>query len=277
MSKHSCGAVSPWTLLLAAALAFELPGMASAAAGGVKAVVVRSWVYYEPKLEWDDLNANWGLYGSIPLQVDYTTLGGVASFTYQDLVNSGADVVVLSCCAGADMQLTESEIATVRQYAEAGHSLVGTSYLFYWQGLGIDNSALAPLFGLKDVVNLSVAPVYAQTGATVLAPDACAMSQMGATFIVAPPQVAVPPSSTWDSSNLAGATYLARSNDGGAVVTQYRGNGYTATYFSFMVEWHGVGHVNPVNARLLYNVLTCPQATVPVRNGSWGELKARYR
>ena len=68
--------------------------------GTVRAIVVKSWGGGSGGLVWDYLNLNWSSYGTIPISIDSSTLHNVQSFTLQNLVDSNADVVIVSDPAG---------------------------------------------------------------------------------------------------------------------------------------------------------------------------------
>src|SRR5690348_4890478 len=55
-----------------------------APANAVTAILVKSW---GQNPVWNDLNANWSTYGTIPVSIDQTTLLN-SDFTYTDLVNT---------------------------------------------------------------------------------------------------------------------------------------------------------------------------------------------
>lgn len=83
----------------------------------VRAVVVKSWYSSGGDLIWEDMNQNWMNYGSTPIRIDHTTLSDVSAFTYQDLVNTGADVLILSDPLGGSKPYTRDEATAVQTYA----------------------------------------------------------------------------------------------------------------------------------------------------------------
>jgi hypothetical protein len=141
------------SLVLSAVIAGLLPALltqsAAAARGAtVKAVVVKSWSGCgSGGVIWDDLNANWSQYGSVPISIDYgDTQLCSGPITYDALVASGADVVIISDAAGGGQLYAQSEIDAVQRYAAAGHNVIATYVTFFF---GTDNRGLAPMFGIK--------------------------------------------------------------------------------------------------------------------------------
>jgi hypothetical protein len=102
-------------------------------------------------LIWDSLNATWSNYGTTPININYAhadLCGGPV--TYDKLVASEADVVIISDPAGGLEQYSADEVSALRQYAQDGHALIGTFMLLQWRDF--DNRGLAPLFGLASGV-----------------------------------------------------------------------------------------------------------------------------
>ncbi|MGH7741745.1 MAG: hypothetical protein ACRENS_06950 [Candidatus Eiseniibacteriota bacterium] len=244
---------------------------------GIRAVVVRSWMFQYTSLVWPYLNANWSAYGSIPLFIDYTSLSSVASFTYSDLVNSAADVVVVSDPSGGLQQWAPGEIAALQQYANDGHPIVGTYLAFYYSGGGTayDNRGLAPLFGLS--IDANDGPLTDVTeSALEIQPSACLFERLGPTlepggFLFAQ----LPSDLSWDPADLSGAVFLARSGDGITVATHYQTSKYGATFISYMPEYQT--GTDTESTQLVYNALTCGFGAVPTRSTSWGRIKSIYR
>jgi hypothetical protein len=141
-------------LVISAVLAGLLPALLTQSAGAargatVKAVVVKSWgACGSGSLIWDDLNANWSQYGSVPISIDYSDSQLCAGpITYDALVASGADVVIISDAAGGGQLYLQSEIDAVQQYTAAGHNVIATYVSFFFGST--DNRGLGPIFGIK--------------------------------------------------------------------------------------------------------------------------------
>jgi hypothetical protein len=120
---------------------------------GVKAALVKG---YSSVGALTILNSTWPSYGTTPVVID-TTLATVSSFTYQDLVNTAADVLVISDAAGAGKQYSADEIAAVARYASEGHNVIGTFVTFQWGTT--DNRGLAPIFGLRSDITYNTTDV----------------------------------------------------------------------------------------------------------------------
>ena len=99
---------------------------ATAPGATITAVVVKSWGgCSSASLTWDDLNANWSSYGTIPISINYsdTDLCGSGTVTLAALEASGANVVILDgailrkgCVVGA-CSLVRGELAAYGIYA----------------------------------------------------------------------------------------------------------------------------------------------------------------
>lgn len=245
-----------------------------AAPGAIKAVVVRSWGAGSVQLAWDYLNANWSAYGSIPIFIDATTLHGTTTITLAELQNSGADVVIVSDPAGGGQLWTAAEAAALGTYASQGHPLIGTYLLLGFQG--VDNRALAPLWGLRSDQDYNADEVPSAPSADILASSSCLFSR------IAPPLdqggypfVQVPLDGSWDPADLAGAVILARSPDGRNVVTSYSSGNLQATYISYMPEYQDGSQFDAT--QYLYNAIVCPFAATPATRSTWGRVKSLYR
>lgn len=248
------------------------PGITTPAA--IKAIVVGSWGYGSSELVWDFLNANWSLYGSVPIFIDSSTLHVVASFTLSDLQNSGADVVIVSDPSGGTRQWTAAEASALAAYASQGHPLIGTFLLL--QYATFDNRMLAPLWGLRSDLTYTGADVHSATSADILSPGDCLFTRIENPLDQGGyPFVQVPMDGSWDPSDLAGATFLARSQDGRNIVTFYSSSSIRATYISYMPEYQNGSQFDAT--QYLYNAIVCPFPVTPVASSSWGRIKTLYR
>ena len=250
-------------------------GPGSVGRGDVHAVVVKSWGSGSGALVWDHLHNNWSNYGSIPISIDYTTLHEAASFTLQDLQNSGADVVIVSDPAGGLWQWSPAEIAALQSYAQQGHNLVGTYILFQWDTN--DNRGLAPLWGLRsDLVYNSSGEEPASPTTPLLVPVHCLFDGISDPLDTGGfPFVQVPLNDTsWDPNDMNGAQIVARSADGNNVVTSYDGPGYFASYISYMPEYQGGEFFEAT--KYLYNAIVCTPLSTSVEEMSWGRIKATF-
>jgi serine protease AprX len=117
-------------------------------AGCLKAVVLDSYITDDGDITifWDDLGDSWYIYGDYTLDIDYTTLN-IENITYQEISDTGADVLIISCAR--DREFSDSEIAAISQYVEKGHGIIATAGTFDSQVS--NNIKLAPLFGMDDI------------------------------------------------------------------------------------------------------------------------------
>ena len=225
-------------------------------------------------LVWDYLNANWSLYGSVPIFIDSNTLHDVPSFTLSDLQNSGADVVIVSDPAGHFRQWTAAEANALATYASQGHPLIGTYLLFEYGG--VDNRMLAPLWGLRSDLAYNTDEIDSATAADILSPGDCLFTRIADPLDQGGyPYVQVPVDSSWDPSDLGGATFLARSQDGRNIVTSYSSGNIRATFISYMPEFQDGSQSDAT--QYLYNAIVCPFPVTPVATSSWGRIKTLYR
>jgi hypothetical protein len=215
------------------------------AANTVTAIIVKSW---GNNPVWADLNANWSTYGTIPVSIDYTTLIN-SDFTYQDLVNSGAAVVILSDPAGGVKQYSSVEVAAIGQYAKAGHPVLGTYATFQYGST--DNRALAPIFGLSSTLTYSTTSISNQF--TKVA-KACLFNKIPKTWQSnGYAESQVPSSGSW-MGNLGSAKAGADSDSYVGVISGYQKNRLIGIYVSNMPEYNNVGGYDE---QLLYNAITC--------------------
>ena len=214
----------------------------------VTAIIVKSW---GNNPVWADLNTNWSTYGTIPVSIDYTTLID-GDFTYTDLVDSNADVVILSDPAGGLQQYSSAEVTALAKYIKAGHVIVGTFLTFQYQKENIDNRALAPIFGLSSSLTYTYFPLSNEF--TKVA-DACLFSKIPGPLAKSNgyPNSQVPSSGTWMGS-LGAAMAGAESDSYVGVITGYRKKSATAIYISSMPEFQTTGGDDE---QFLYNAITC--------------------
>jgi hypothetical protein len=203
---------------------------------------------------WEDLNANYSSYGSIPISIDYANpdLCG-DTFTLAALEASGADVVILSDPAGGLINYTRDEVAALKQYAAEGHNVIGTYLTFAYPDGPIDNSALARLFGLKaddgwTGGDRNVNPTYTWRRAGALArnlPNSYASNGY--------PYSQRPGDRVWSRHDLKGAKIVGINPNGDAAITLYNGAAYNAIYIANMPESGGTE-----DEQFLYNAIIYP-------------------
>ncbi len=217
----------------------------------VRAVVVKSWNDGSSASAWRELNAEWPMYGDRPIVIDTTTLLR-ANFTYADLVNSGADVIILSDPAGGVMQYRPEEIDAVAQYAADGHNVIGTYLVFTWAN--IDNRGLAPTFGLRPDLAYDNSDISNRFN--MISPSECLFTRIpGPSWTSSGYPVTQTPAGTlqWTDDTLAGAMIVADSDNLRAIASLYDGGTYSSIYITNMPEFYG----SAIDKQLLYNALTC--------------------
>ena len=231
----------------------------------IKAVVVRSWGGCSSgSLPWGDLNANWSTYGSLPISINFSNpalCAGLSpvTITYANLVASGANVVILENPAGGNQQYSTSEIAALKQYAQAGHDLIGTYATFEYAST-YNNAGLAPLFGLPasitfDPATVAVTPTYSVSETTNLLFTGIGSSYASGGYA----QSQVPTDGVWGSEDLNGARFVAKTSDNLAAITVYDQGKYHAIFISSMAEYTG----NAADEQFFYNAITYTQRSYP--------------
>lgn len=101
---------------------------------------------------WDELDANWGLYGVNPIQIDYTSLD-INPITYEAINDTQADVLVLSGSGyyGNPLlatELSDSETVVIEKWVREGHGFVAIGTAF--DQLIPNNNDLVDLVGIAD-------------------------------------------------------------------------------------------------------------------------------
>jgi hypothetical protein len=234
-----------------------------------KAVVVKSWNSAGSELIWPQIRENWWKYGSTEVTIDDSSLIDVQSFTLQDLMNSGADVVILSNPAGAHKQFTQSEFQALTDYCSLGHNLIGTYSLL--QSSSYDNRILAPLFGLNDTIQYS--------GGTpdsmiyyYLEPTNYLFNNINEPYESNGYQYSqIPAVGNWIISALDGAEAVGLTSDTIAVITQFNAGNFWSIYISNMPEYFG----DTLDARFLYNAITFNDQFTNINDNEMAKLQ-RY-
>jgi hypothetical protein len=212
----------------------------------VNVLLLKSWGV---TTVWEDLKTNWSKYGTIPLSIDDSTYID-SDFTYQDLVNAKANVLVLSDPSGGVRTYSTAEIAAVTKYARQGHPVVGTYAVF--QCCTVDNRGLAPIFGFSSTQTydyVSISNLFDK-----VKPNPCLFRGISGSSWQSNgyPNSQVPTGGNW-TGNLGHATAIADSDSLVGVVTTYTATGYTAVFISNFPEYYG----GTDDEQLLYNASTC--------------------
>lgn len=216
--------------------------------GPVKVLLLPSW---GTTSGWEDLKTQWPSYGVVPISIDDTTYID-NSFTYGDLVSSGADVIVLSDPAGGFQQYTSDEVKAVQSYAKLGHTVLGTYAVFEWSTT--DNRALMPVFGLNATLTyngqLSISNLFTQDVSRNCLFNNLPSSWQSDGY----PYTQYPTGTTvWTHNSLDLAFLIADSDSDAGIVSVYNGGRYAGIYISNYPEYYG----GTYDLQLLYNAVTC--------------------
>jgi hypothetical protein len=214
----------------------------------VKVLLLKSWGHTSI---WDDMSTNWQNFGKIPVSVDDTTYIGT-DFTYQDLVSSKANVIVLSNPAGGIQQYSQAEIAAVLKYAKKGHTVIGTYIVFQW--VGIDNRGLAPVLGLSSKIDYNTTQVGISNLFNKTKPTQCLFKGITGKSWQSDgyPYTQVPTTGKW-TGHLGKATAVAQADTFVGIVSLYTTPTYKGVYVSNFPEYNG----GTDDEQLLYNASTC--------------------
>ena len=215
----------------------------------VKIVLLKSWGVTSV---WEDMGSNWQNFGKIPVTVDYTTYVD-SDFTYQDIVASKANVIVLSNPAGGVQQYSPAEIAAVSKYAKKGHTVIGTYLVFEWST--VDNRGLAPVFGFSSKIEYNTTAVaISNLFDKTTKKKECLFNGISGSSWQSDgyPYTEVPATGTW-KGYLGKATVIAQSDKYLGLVSFYKAPTYTGVFVSNFPEYNG----GTDDEQLLYNASTC--------------------
>jgi hypothetical protein len=217
-------------------------------AKSVNVVLLKSWGVTSV---WEDLKTHWQNFGTRPVTIDDSTFIS-SDFTYQDLVKSKANVIVISDPAGGIQQYSPAEIAAVAKYAKKGHPVVGTFAVFQWST--IDNRGLAPVFGLCSKREYNTTAVGISNQFIKTKRNQCLLKRIPAQSWQSNgyPFTQVPLTGSW-KGHLGKATAVAESDKFAGVISVYTAATYTGVYVSNYPEYNG----GTDDEQLLYNAVTC--------------------
>jgi len=232
-------------------------------AGTIRAAVVRSWGGGTASA-WGELGTEWPQHGSIPILIDLA-LGQIPAVSYENLVSTGADVVILSDAAGGLVQFTPAEVLAVQRYAEEGHNVIATYKTFRWNG--IDNSSLAPIFGLRADLPYTDSEIFSLSndfhilsgnlltgGLAMLGPSVIRLPNLWHSSGYASSEVPGDDLS-WDPADFAGARAIAQCDGRRGIITVYKATRYFGFFISNMPEYGG----SFLDKQLLYNAIVYPR------------------
>jgi len=209
----------------------------------IKAAVVDSYGTDLPEYSWwDDLNYLWENYGTTPIEVDIKSLDKYG-ITYEDLVESRADVLIIPCAAATGREYTDSEISAIKKYTLEGHGLIATAGTLYY---GVpNNNKLAPLFGMREDI------VYFTTwfsSLNILEPTHPLFVNIPSPYFVGYGLTVCPQDYSWDAEDLAEGIYVALSGLRESSIIVHNG-------VAFIGHWVGYNSNNH-DLQLMYNAIT---------------------
>jgi hypothetical protein len=220
------------------------------------AVVVKSWGECSSNfLVWQTLNNEWEQYGSVRVRIDFDNpqlCADSATITYDALVASGAQTVILSDPVGGGAHIDASEAAALQRYAQEGHNLIGTFLLLEY--LDGDNRALAPLFGLSDTLGYrmieTISPEFQ------LRPNAPLFDGLGGSYTTSGYLSSqAPVGQKWTNEVAYPAKVVAYDAHRAAAILRHCGAGYRAYYFTHMPEYSSTSRFGVQDAQVLYNAI----------------------
>ena len=248
----------------------------------VQVYVLDSWgTDFADEAPWDLLNANWPRYGSARLYINYTRFNK-ERITYQELVDSYADVLLISTSRSGNMNdpaaggyyFSYSERRAIRRYVQEGNALIGTGLTLDSEHLEEHGRMLGPLFGLKSgnyyyyktgVHNLRVIdpaenhPLFNEIPSEYDTANGMTLTP-GLFIINRPPTPNQYFPLNWTDERLGGGEYKAMSypNNNATVIVNDAGN-YKAVYITNFVEKNS----NANDIQLLYNAMVWSWVIAP--------------
>ena len=246
-----------------------------ARAGVVKACVLDSWGGSDFNWAfWDYMNANWSLYGSQEIIIDYSVLD-FDGITYGDLVASEANVLIVSNAwrdigAPNNWIFTADEIAAMTQYCSEGCGLIVTSGTMDSYNAGSNPANFATLLGF-DPTETYLWPGWYQggfyfTAYDFLVPGHPVLANMTEPYMCPDPDLnaATPSSGDW---RLAVTTAEIIASDIGTfygAITVDNSQGSKRVFWSHIAEMGISTEWTPIpdDYRLVYNSITWTGAGV---------------
>ncbi len=245
----------------------------------VMVYILDSWgTDFAPEAPWDHLNTNWNLYGDIPVFIDYVRFNK-ESISYQELVDSYADVLIISSSRSGNMEnpvtagyyFTDEEMDDIIRYVQEGHGIIATGLTFDTDKIPKHGVEFGPLFGmdpsntytyLNGIHDLRVLDPTENHPLFNKMPDSYTTGS-GTTLT---PGFFITGAENWTAAHLIGAEYKAMSiqTDNAAVIVYEPGN-YNAAYITNFLEKDS----NTNDKQLLYNSMVWGRTNIDSPKDLW--------
>lgn len=220
------------------------------ATGTIKVAFLPSWSSStSSSLIYRDLMSNWFLYGSYRLEfIDVT-----APFTYGELADTQADVVVICDPAGKPIQYTQSEMEAVQSFLEQDAAGIFVSYLLVYRvgSTTYNHSILAPLVGVNGSA-LHPTAVAQNNTYGLYQPDHPIFTNIADPYYSdgynEAQNVTV---SSWHDTILEGAEIIAETTDSKSAIIAYQNLLWKGIWATSMPDYYG----NETDKQFVYNSL----------------------
>ncbi|MFB0516570.1 MAG: choice-of-anchor D domain-containing protein, partial [Candidatus Neomarinimicrobiota bacterium] len=220
----------------------------------IYAVVLDGIGTWNNQLIWDELNANWPIYGETEILIDYATFHDVV-ITYEGLVTSGADLLIISDNWNPDQSygpFSDAEVMAIAQYVEDGAGLYisgGTFNNGEYPELQAQVDYLAPLVGLSETETYywnynEYGPLYFVKPTHPLLVNITEPFESGFNYTTV-----IPSGGTWTEAAIPTGDLIAISGNGQTALVVY-GN---RIYHSALPE--GDEPATEADKQFIYNVL----------------------
>ncbi|MBN2230774.1 MAG: right-handed parallel beta-helix repeat-containing protein [Candidatus Thorarchaeota archaeon] len=217
----------------------------------IHAAVIRGYFTEAPDLAcWDLINSNWADYGEMPILIDYTSLS-IPLITLSDLEALNPDVLIM---AYTYQPLDQFEIEAIIEFTRQGHGLVVTSSCVTYHP-----ELLGSFLGLSPTIDWTYNSAIGIGFESLdqYDPDHPIFVGIPDPYSVGYHLSYLPESTHWDSSALAGGTYVALDSgpeDVAAIIT-YRG----MVFCSNIPEYQS----NRQDVQLMYNMIGWSNYEIP--------------
>jgi hypothetical protein len=216
---------------------------------------------FDPRI-YDEVNEHWYRYGDRPVVVDCLSLN-LDPITYEDIVASGADVLVIHAAFVPFWVFTLDEIDAITRYVSEGHGLL-IIYMLFGGLFASNNDLLLPLVGLNSSFETAMPSYYYCDMVQILDEGHPLFNHLPNPFDMGSFDCTTPPfDGSWDENELATGRYVGKVCEGdsytGAVVV----NTNNAVYLSMTMQNTSSFYTQ----QLLYNALVF--TGVPTTFGVW--------